>query len=978
MPCIADNVGRMDFRAPLRFLLPFLLYPACVGAVPVPQIPVEVFFSNPNFSQPKISPDGKQIAFVSSKGNTQTVFVRSVVGGRAMGLAKFPLDQVGLRWFDWANSERLVLSADAVNPSANRLLPRATRLYAVHHKRPRLKWLGEKWQAHGSSKARFSDRLISLLPRDRDNILISHLETGELTPAVSRMNVRSGRLRTIQRAMNGVGRWHADSKGDLRVGEAFGESSQEKGYRLLARASVKQEFSPVYESGDDSKSGYRFAGFHEKPNLLYVLADHKGRRALFEFDIKTRELGSLVFAHPKADITAAHFSEVHNKIVGAEYLADEPGIGFFDADTRREQQSIDLSLKSDQSSGTTNRIVSSTSDGELSIIESSSHVQAPIYYAYNRNKKEINFIFAQRPKLSRYPLAPVERINFKARDGLAISGYLTLPPYVVPAKLPLIVLLDGGPAARDAQTFDPAVQLFANRGFAVLQVNVRGSRSLGGEFRTAGDREPGEAIQSDIADGVYGAIERGIADPDRIGVFGANSGGYSAMMALVTTPSLYRAAASYGGIMNLEQATPPNGILLSNTGGQDSEGSSGEMSESEQRRRLSPLHRIAEIQAPVLLGHGARDLRVPVEHSQRMARALDASKKDVEYIEYDDDAHEFTLATSRIDFYERLVSFFDTHLPGLRPAEVAARSKTFAEFQAGKSPERRPWALADAKAKKLAEAKTLAASKAKTLAASKAKALAASKPESRRVYSRRVAVVVGIDQYKHWPALQGARTDGRNVAQRFREIGFDDVTEIYDRQASRTGILTALGSTLRDRTDPESLAVIYFAGHGQTETMRDGSNRGYIIPYDGDMSNVFATAISMDTLRDVSSRLPAKHIYYAMDSCYSGTGFTRGLASLTSKDGYISKVTSRRVVQMITAGSDGEQAYEIGGAGAFTSQFLRALSGEADFNTDGYVTSSEIGAFVKPQVTRDTRGRQTPQFGTLDGFGEVVFGVSPR
>ncbi|HIG69295.1 MAG TPA: hypothetical protein EYQ46_04630 [Myxococcales bacterium] len=134
----------------------------------------------------------------------------------------------------------------------------------------------------------------------------------------------------------------------------------------------------------------------------------------------------------------------------------------------------------------------------------------------------------------------------------------------------------------------------------------------------------------------------------------------------------------------------------------------------------------------------------------------------------------------------------------------------------------------------------------------------------------------------------------------------------------------------------------------------------------------------MDTLRDVSSRLPAKHIYYAMDSCYSGTGFTRGLASLTSKDGYISKVTSRRVVQMITAGSDGEQAYEIGGAGAFTSQFLRALSGEADFNTDGYVTSSEIGAFVKPQVTRDTRGRQTPQFGTLDGFGEVVFGVSPR
>jgi uncharacterized caspase-like protein len=243
-------------------------------------------------------------------------------------------------------------------------------------------------------------------------------------------------------------------------------------------------------------------------------------------------------------------------------------------------------------------------------------------------------------------------------------------------------------------------------------------------------------------------------------------------------------------------------------------------------------------------------------------------------------------------------------------------------------------------------------------------------------YSRRVAVVVGIDAYSSWPPLEGASRDAKRVSSALRAQGFDEVIELYDEDATRRHILSVLGTDLARATDEDSMAVIYFAGHGETETLPGGEKRGYIIPADGDPAQVFATAISMDTLRSISNRLPAKQVYYAMDSCYSGLGFTRGLSiPRTANEGYIEKITSLRAVQMITAGAEGEQALERDGQGIFTRYFLRAIDGEADLDGDGWVTASEIGTYVRPQVTNASSSRQTPRFGTLEGTGEVVFAV---
>lgn len=254
----------------------------------------------------------------------------------------------------------------------------------------------------------------------------------------------------------------------------------------------------------------------------------------------------------------------------------------------------------------------------------------------------------------------------------------------------------------------------------------------------------------------------------------------------------------------------------------------------------------------------------------------------------------------------------------------------------------------------------------------------APQPPAERIYrpgyTRRIAAVIGVDAYDQWPPLSGARRDAEKIAAKLRSLGFDEVLESYDADATRAGVLDLLGRQLSAIVGENDLVVIFFAGHGQTETIEGGQKRGYIVPVDASVRGVFSTAIPMSKLRELSDRLPAKHVYYAMDSCYSGLGLTRGLGIVKpgAKD-YFGKVTSLRSVQMVTAGGEGEEAIEEGGEGIFTRSLLAALDGVADANGDGIVTATEIGAYVAPRVTNETQARQSPQAGRLEGEGEIAF-----
>ena len=250
--------------------------------------------------------------------------------------------------------------------------------------------------------------------------------------------------------------------------------------------------------------------------------------------------------------------------------------------------------------------------------------------------------------------------------------------------------------------------------------------------------------------------------------------------------------------------------------------------------------------------------------------------------------------------------------------------------------------------------------------------------QEKDLYGKSFAIVIGINAYEKWPSLEFAVNDARAVAERLKETGFDHITIILDKEATQRRILTELFHQLPDRVGGNDRLFFYFAGHGQTEDLPKGGKRGYIIPVDGDVSNYGATAISMDQIRSLSSRIPAKHILYAMDSCYSGLGLNRSGGVSPKISDYLRKISSMRVVQIITAGGKGEQVQEKGGHGLFTTYFLHALGGEADFNKDNVVTGTELGAYLRPTVSNASGQAQTPLYGRLEGEGEFLFFIERK
>lgn len=241
-------------------------------------------------------------------------------------------------------------------------------------------------------------------------------------------------------------------------------------------------------------------------------------------------------------------------------------------------------------------------------------------------------------------------------------------------------------------------------------------------------------------------------------------------------------------------------------------------------------------------------------------------------------------------------------------------------------------------------------------------------PVIKNSYKKKHALVIGINAYPTMP-LEAAVADAKAVSKRLKELNFE-VTTLIDYEASKSRIQSELGSLAHTTKDDQVL--IYFAGHGVTERLHNNKLEGYILPIDVNLRNLYATAISMKDLRDLTSRIPAKHILYVFDSCYSGLGLTRATTTYSQK--YLTTLAGKRAVYMITAGKAGEVAREIGRHGIFTLNFLEGIAGAADTNPkDNVVQASELGVYLARAVSQDTKNEQNPQHGVLEGDGDFLF-----
>jgi dipeptidyl aminopeptidase/acylaminoacyl peptidase len=286
------------------------------------------------------------------------------------------------------------------------------------------------------------------------------------------------------------------------------------------------------------------------------------------------------------------------------------------------------------------------------------------FYLYRREERRAEFLFSTRPRLDACTLAGMRPVRFAARDGLEIHGYLTLPPEVPPRGLPAVLLVHGGPWARDSWGCDPEAQWLANRGYACLQVNYRGSTGYGKRFLNAANRDWGGAMQDDVTDGVRWLVEQGTADPRRVGIFGGSYGGYAVLRGMTATPELYACGVDVVGPSNLvsflESIPPywePMRALLDRHVGHPGK-------DAEALRARSPLHQVDRIRAPLLIAQGANDPRVKRDESLQIVDALRAAGKVVRYLEFPDEGHGFVRPQNRLRFYAEAERFLAEHLGG--------------------------------------------------------------------------------------------------------------------------------------------------------------------------------------------------------------------------------------------------------------------------------------------------------------------------
>jgi dipeptidyl aminopeptidase/acylaminoacyl peptidase len=300
------------------------------------------------------------------------------------------------------------------------------------------------------------------------------------------------------------------------------------------------------------------------------------------------------------------------------------------------------------------------------VVAYTSDVRPNEFYLYDRSNRKLTYLFTSRPDLARYTLAPMKPVTIKSRDGLDLVSYLTVPVGRAPKNLLMVLMVHGGPWGRDTWGLDPQAQWLANRGYAVLQVNYRGSTGFGKKFMHAGDREWGGKMQDDLIDAVNWAVHEGIADPKRIAIFGGSYGGYAALVGATFTPDVFACAVDIVGpsnLVSLLQSIPPSWepmrrMMAQRVGDVDRE--------PEFLKVRSPLFRADRIKIPLLIAQGKKDPRVRQAETEQIVAAVKKAGKPVEYMLFPDEEHGFSRPENRLKFFAAVEAFLARHLGGGR------------------------------------------------------------------------------------------------------------------------------------------------------------------------------------------------------------------------------------------------------------------------------------------------------------------------
>ena len=602
-----------------------------------PLIPREILFGNPERTKPKISPDGKYLAYIAPDDkNVLQVWVQTI--GKQDDRQVTADQKRGIRMYLWTyKPDQLIYLQDAGGDENFHLYQVNIQSNIVRDLTP---FQGVKAQ------------IVNLDHCFPDQILVGMNLKNPQSFDVYRIDLNNGAVEFDTQNPGNIVGWTADAQFQVRAAIA---STEDRGSNLFYRETTEKPWETLRHWGPDEQGGPVL--FSDDGNILYISGNH---------DANAQRLLALDLRDGQEKVIAEDSQYDISGIITHPTTRTIQAVGFYK--DKLEWQVLDDSITADF------EFLKAAHKGEFRIVDRTlqdlnwlvAHFtdDGPVYYyAYDRTAKTTTFLFTNQPKLEGLQLAPMEPISYVARDGLTIHGYLTKPVGVsTPTRA--VLLVHGGPWTRDTWGYKGQAQWLANRGYVVLQVNFRGSTGYGKDFLNAGNREWGAKMHDDLIDGVNWLVEKGIANKDEIAIMGGSYGGYSTLVGLTFTPEVFAAGVDIVGpsnLITLMETIPPYWKPLKRV---FSHRMGDIETEPEFLRSRSPLFFVDKIQKPLLIGQGANDPRVKESESEQIVQAMKDAGKPVEYVLYEDEGHGFARPENRLHFYAIAEEFLAKYLGG--------------------------------------------------------------------------------------------------------------------------------------------------------------------------------------------------------------------------------------------------------------------------------------------------------------------------
>ena len=648
--------------APIQSSLPLLSPMAAIAENPPeysslpPLIDRELFFSDPEISGAQLSPNGQFIAFQKPLDGVVNIWVKGI--DEPMEAARPVTEDANspIMIYFWSADGRYILYAQDADGNEN------FRLYAVE---PEV--IGEAGVgARDLTPMENVTAQIYAVPKETPNQIVIGLNDREAqVHDVYRLDLQTGDRTLLIQNDGTIAGWAVDLEGNVRL--AYRQSS-ENGQEIL-KVEENGALTPIYTCSLEETC--EISRFHANGQQIYLKTNRNVDLAQLELLDATTGETELVESDPEGqvDFGGALFSPATDELVATSYVGDRVRVYPQSAEWSADLAFLQAQLPDDELS-----IESVTYDDKLALVGAYSDINPGSMYLFDRDARTLEKLYDAVPELPSQNLATTQPIRYQARDGVDIPAYLTLPQGVAPENLPVIVFPHGGPWGRDNWGYSPVAQFYANRGYAVLQPNFRGSAGYGKAFLNAGNQQWGTGVmQHDVTDGAQYLIEEGIADPERVGIMGFSYGGYATLAGLAFTPERYAAGASVVGpssLITLMENIPPYWMPI-----RDSMslrvGDPNDPSDRDRLESQSPLFFADSIQAPLLVVQGANDPRVLQQESDQIVKALRDLGRPVEYLVALDEGHGFRKEINALAMTAALERFFAEHLGGRYQPEMS-------------------------------------------------------------------------------------------------------------------------------------------------------------------------------------------------------------------------------------------------------------------------------------------------------------------